>query len=446
MVTNKHVRVIFVLCVSVLLLCAGLLTRAFVVLVAPMASQTSAHSARYVSVFGFVHLSNGSPAVNRQVTAAFKPRLHEIGGEAPWAQVNGDGAFALNRGLLATEKYILRVSGVPEDLHLKVGRRLYTVLYLRMGVGTVKESSPFATPAHSTVVFGVVTLPDGRAPMSLPDFVAVKSSRVSKHAKRVEASTSVGKSGAFVLPHSLSSGMYTVIVTDKTGSCVARTSFVVPRPHRPYMVLILKAATGSMCGYVLDATGHPVVKGKVVLSNELRDLVYGATTGKDGHYLINHILSGQYIVEAASNPANQAGLMVMMGVVAIKGGQLKKDFTVWGASSFSSKRPRTVPAMKAAHGSVYGRVLDDAGNPIVRGIVELLGLPQPHGLAYRTITDMGGHYVIKHVLPGQYIANVSSNPMDTDLANLESMMEVVVIKDGKLKKDFKLRKATRLIH
>jgi|GEM_PF-6844547 len=438
--TNKSFQQLVALWIGVPLLCAGPSTRASDT-VAPLSPHASAPPARSVSVFGFVHLPNGSPAVGQLVTATRTPGSHVAGVKEPWALVNDNGAFALNRGLPAPGKCILHVAGAPVKLLMTVGRRPYTVLYLKMSAGTVRASSPFAAPApHRTVIFGVVTRPDGRTPLSPTTSASVTISRGAQVTKKVEESASVGDSGAFVLPDALSPGIYTVVATGN-GSTVARARLVVPRPRLPYMVLIVKAASGSMCGRVLDPAGRPFVNGTVVLINEPRNLVYNTTTGKNGRYAIKHVLPGQYIAAVGSpRPADPADLEEMMETVVIRNGQLKKDFTVSRVLAASSKRPRTVPVVKAVHGSIYGRILDAAEHPVVGGVVTLLGTPQPQGLVYNATAGKGGYYVIKHVVPGQYIAQASSNPVYTDLANREAMTEIVVIKNGQLEKDFTLRK------
>lgn len=441
--TNKRARRILSLCVSLPLLCAGHFTRASVA-ASSLASRASAHLGSHVAVFGFVRLADGLPAAGRIVRVADLRRSHEMAGALPLARANDAGAFALNSRLPVPGKYVFHVAGASADVRLTAGGRPYTLLFLRMGPHTVAVHPPFLFSAsHQTVIFGIVTLPDGRTPVSLSKPVLAKIAGRSQGPMKAGGAASVGESGAFVLPSGLPSGSYRVVVTDKSDSIVARERFVVPQPQPPYMVLIVKAAPGALAGHVVDSTGRPVMNGTVVLINEPRDLLYSAITGKGGRYAIKHVLSGQYVVVATSNPANRADFEGMEGVVVIKNGQLAKDFTVWAEHALSAKWPRPLPSLKAARATISGRVLDAAGRPVVAALVMLDGVPQPQGPRYSTITSRSGHYVIKHVLPGQYIVKSSSDP--AELPRPESIMEVVVIKDGRQEKDFKLRRPTQHI-
>ncbi|NNM85687.1 MAG: carboxypeptidase regulatory-like domain-containing protein [Phycisphaerales bacterium] len=87
-----------------------------------------------------------------------------------------------------------------------------------------------------------------------------------------------------------------------------------------------------------------------------------------------------------------------------------------------------------ADASVRGRLTDAAGRPIAGVVVRLTGVPQPGGGAYHTTTDRGGYYLLKHVVPGEYIATALS-----DSAGRESVMTVVAVKKGGVVANLRLR-------
>ena len=470
----------------------------------PRASQPSIRAARLVPIFGFLHLAGGSPVVDQTVIAVYVHGSHRrIAAAAP---TNRYGAFAFDKGL-ATGVYTIYVLSPDVSVASRPLRLLavkespYIVLDLKVEAGTLKASCSSGTGVRHTVIFGLVTRPDGLTPLSPKGFLAVVNSQTTHWSLNAGERAFVGECGAFVLPRALAPGTYTVTALNGRGYAVARAKYVVPQTRPAYMVLIVRGgsgltahhvaalawsppaprsptpwAKGSMFGRVVDSRGHPVVDGTIFLSNDTKGLLYQAITDKDGRYAIRHILLGQYIADAFGPRSPEfmklaAGLGAAVAghapvdlkkmaaaeaaasknwegvtdvVVAITNAGLEKNFTLRKLRPGEYKAP-------VGSGSMGGRVLDSAGHPVVGAYVCLTNTAM--NLGYHAITDKDGRYLIRRVLPARYVAEVIppvppglmrvrvlTPAMPAELGMLKGISEVVRIRRGQLKEDFTLQK------
>lgn len=417
---------------------------------APPASLPAIRPARPVPIFGFLHLPDGTPLADKSVLAVDAHGSHVVA-SAPWTTKYG--AFALDRGL-RPGVYTVYVPGMDRSLsprRLVVKESPYIVLDLSVKAGTVKISPASTIRASRTVIFGLVARPNGLPPVSPNVLVEVTRSKGSPGPKGLKEQCLAGKSGAFVLPNALAPGTYAVTAINGQGSTVARVNCVVPEPQRPYMVLTVRAGSssifnrasaapagnGSVHGRLIDPAGRPVVDGVVGLVNEAQGRVYAATTDKDGRYVIDHVLPGRYAACASSSPGYLRNAESVVEVVTVKSGRAEKDFTLRTPRRATSGGPYVAPTGK---GSMCGRVLDAAGRPVVGGMVDLIN--EERGLAYHAFTGRGGRYIVEHVLPGPYVARAIA-PMGLREPGAAEI-EPVMIVEGRLKEDFRLRKASPL--
>jgi protocatechuate 3,4-dioxygenase beta subunit len=389
---------------------------------APQSSLPSAHSVRPVPIFGLLRLLDGRPAVGQSVAAAYANDSHGSSRVIAIAVTDKYGAFAFSAGL---EPGIYTISAIgPEGSRaawpLVVRERPYIVLDLRVKTGALKASPRSTGGEWRTVIFGIVTRPDGLTPVSSKSFVVVENSKTSRGSQNGDGSALAGKSGAFVLPRALGPGAYTI--TAMNAPIIARVNYVVPRNPKPYMVLIVKAGSGSMTGCVLDAAGGPVAGAGVGLFNGPRRLAYSTTAGKSGHYVIDNVVPGQYSAQVCSPaPPGSVHFELMTEPVTIKKGQLKKNFTLRAGRRLPTpNRPYAAPTGK---GSISGRVVDSKGHPVVDGTIFLSN--DPEGLAYEATTGKDGRYAIKHIPPGQYIAD-AFGPRSPEFVELAASLGAAV--------------------
>jgi len=155
------------------------------------------------------------------------------------------------------------------------------------------------------------------------------------------------------------------------------------------------AGTGSIAGKVLDSAGNPVKRAVVGLETESRGARTGrAMTGDDGSYVIRELPKGKY------------------WIVAEKAGFLRGAYRGRTAGGYGDPVEVGEGAAKtgiditlAKQGVIAGRVLDDAGEPVERVMVQAIPVKRTAGGRgpgnVATTNDLG-EFRLTRVAPGRY--------------------------------------------
>ncbi len=240
------------------------------------------------------------------------------------ATSNRVGAFALNT-VLSPGRYIFSLDkgnlNFKSPVILKRRAAWYQVVELKASGGL--GGAPLGRKAISrgTVVFGLVTETNGNTPIAGATVGAMRSNS-SRTFPNPRTATLTNKMGAFALGVRLLPGTYVVTALRGVFAAVARSTIVIKPSSGKWIVLRLRAASGSIRGRVLDDSGHPVAGVEVDLVGNTNHMMYKAKmTDRRGQYSINNVVPDEYIVQILGHGMTQR-------VVTVGKGRVTRNFTV----------------------------------------------------------------------------------------------------------------------
>jgi hypothetical protein len=149
---------------------------------------------------------------------------------------------------------------------------------------------------------------------------------------------------------------------------------------------------GAVTGRILDR-GRPVAGASVYAYGG--GGTGGATTGADGRYLVDRLVTGTFVLEITL----PGGLLEYHPGVADPADAVR--VTVRTQQTTNAGDTRVV-----AHGSIGGQVLTDTGVPAAR--VFLVAYEAVTNANYITSTDEQGRYELPYVYPGRYRVSFQS--------------------------------------
>ncbi len=192
-------------------------------------------------------------------------------------------------------------------------------------------------------------------------------------------------------------GTYAVRISAEGFAPTISDTFTVLADQAPPPLTIRLQRGGKIEGRVVDSAGAPVAGAKVsshdsAFSNSQADKIFGdllapavtertAMSNVEGYFTLDQLTAGSYLLEITHARYSTA----MVTDLQLGDGQTLKA----GNISLS------------AGGSVSGTVRDASGQPVVRGIVQLIHTTTP-SYTYDARTDSEGRYVLQHVKPGAY--------------------------------------------
>lgn len=280
---------------------------------------------RHVAIFGLVTAPGG-----RVRSAGWFLVVHPRGAfSLPMAMTNRLGAFALNV-VLSPGRYIFSLrtgtSVYRSPVVIKHQSAWYQVVKLKSDAGRGPASGAGGRAIAGVVIFGLVTKADGSTPLAHVVVGAVRSSR-STLLPPFETMATSNRLGTFVLGKRLHPGTYVVTATKgllaartvpSSMGTVAQTTVVIKPSSRQWVVIRLRAASGSISGRVLDGSGRPVADAGLSFIGSGNHATYAVRTDSKGRYLVTNIIAGTYIVKV--------GMAVRM--VSVGRGRVRKNFTI----------------------------------------------------------------------------------------------------------------------
>ncbi len=279
---------------------------------------------RHLAIFGFVTAPGG-----RVRSAGWFVKLPPGEFSFPTAMTNRLGAFALNE-VLSPGRYVfsLRKGGSVYQSPVVIGRQSawYRVVRLKSGAGPGVVPGADGHILGGTVIFGLVTKSDGTTPLAHVVIGAVRSNQ-SRFLPPLETMAISNRLGTFVLGASLDAGTYIVTATKglmavgkatSNMGTVAQTTVVIKPSSRHWIVIRLRAASGSVSGHVFDGSGRPMAGTGLSLIGNANHATYAARTDRNGRYFISNVIAGIYIV--------RIGLAVR--VVTVGKGRVVRNFTI----------------------------------------------------------------------------------------------------------------------
>ncbi len=290
-----------------------------------------------------------------------------------------------------------------------------------------------APSSPGIVVFGIVTSIRGNRPVA--DCLVEVSAPG-------QALGEAGRAGAFSFDRALVPGRYTARVYN--GKKIQRTSFVVPRSRSWYTVVHLKvrgpatpatpkspAGTGVIVFGVVTGPkqGKPPVVDDVAArplesSRTVAEAV-GVPLGASGAFALGRrLMPGHYTIMADGRGANTVARMAFI--------------------IHRSTRRYLVIRLPAGTGALRGRVVDAGMHPVKGAQVDLVN--NGGDLQYSTMTASNGRYVLRYVVPSQYVAVVfGAVPTSSGRQPPEGTERIVQMGAGLTTADFTLRRLGPLL-
>jgi hypothetical protein len=251
------------------------------------------------------------------------------------------------------------------------------------------------------MVTGIVTLPDGQTP------VADARVSIAVDAERGEPNyqTLTDSRGEFRVDRwQLSPGTYTVRVQQSPDlATVALEQVTITANDDPTRHVHLKFAAGSVSGTVKDRQGRLGAGVPVSVFTLGWQLYYRAETDDRGGFRVDHVLPGRYTVSALemdrdSGPTGRQAV----SVVEVRSEPVTADLLLLPVE----KLPIETAPVEGATGSVVGRVVDAAGEPVADAQVAIA--TEGFGVVRQTATDDTGAYHFEKVPPGMYGVHASA--------------------------------------
>ncbi len=177
---------------------------------------------------------------------------------------------------------------------------------------------------------------------------------------------------------------------------ISDTFTVIADQTTPPLTIRLQKG-GKIEGRVVDAAGAPVAGARVAthdtnFSNSQADRIFqdllaptvtekNTSSNVEGYFTLDQLAAGAYLIEV-SHPRYTTEMVTNLNLG--EGQSLKAGNIALSAG-----------------GSVSGTVRDASGQPVVRGIVQLINATTPN-FSYDTRTDAQGRYDLQHIKPGNY--------------------------------------------
>lgn len=279
-------------------------------------------------------------------------------------------------------------------------------------------------------ISGMVTgMPDGSSATT----IVLDPYSTSQFVERLRRPVGMGGGFAF---SSLPSGSYRLYARCSSGSSQLQSQIMrLEMDESDVTSLTLPLRPGAELTGTLEIAGEPVgspaVKGRrVSLEPELqfRDLLRTIASGpvdQDGRFRIGGILPGRYRVQVEPSPENDFVKTIRLDGAPVLDGML--DLT-HGALNL-----RAEITVSHSGGQVSGRLLDEAGEPLVNRPVPVFLMRDPKAVNPDDMTQApDGKYNIRGISPGRYrlFAVENWDWSFKSLSEIAATVDEIEIKEG----------------